>query len=154
LTPAPPIFAIPEQSPSGVSGELKRAFSLFWIDPGSCANRLRVAVEALLTHQKVARTEINSRGRRGPLSLHSRIERFKAKDPDAANYLLAIKWLGNVGSHSGMDEVGDDDLLGAFELIEHVVERLYVKRENRLKKIAKGINMRKGRSLRSRELPF
>ena len=54
-------------------------------------------------------------------------------------------WLGNAGSHFGVADIDDDDLLGGFELIEHVIERLYVKREARLKQIAKGLNKRKGK---------
>lgn len=93
---------------------------------------------------------MNKRGKRETLSLHARIEKFKTKDAEAANYLLAIKWLGNAGSHSGLDNVDDDDLLGGFELIEHVIERLYVRQEARLKQIAKGLNHRKGKPVRRR----
>jgi hypothetical protein len=45
---------------------------------------------------------------------------------------------------------GDDELLNGFELLEHVVDCIYVKREEHLKRIAKGINSRKGRSAKKR----
>jgi hypothetical protein len=150
VTPGPPIFLIPEQCPNAVIAELRKAFGLYWSDPGSCANRLRVAVEALLTDQKIAKTVLNKKGKRDRLTLHARIEKFKATQVEAANYLLAIKWLGNAGSHSSLDEIDDDDLLGGFELIEHVIERLYVKREKRLKQIAGNLNRRKGKPARRR----
>jgi hypothetical protein len=43
MYPAPPIFPAPEKCPKAITKELKKAFSLFWFDTGSCANRLRAA---------------------------------------------------------------------------------------------------------------
>lgn len=154
VAPAPPIFPVPKECPEDVTKELKRAFGLYWSDPASSANRLRVAVEVLLNDQKVNKTVINRRRKRETPNLHARIELFKAKDSEAADYLLAIKWLGNAGSHFGVADIDDDDLLGGFELIEHVIERLYVKREARLKQIAKGLNQRKGKPAQRRRRPF
>jgi len=150
ISPAPPIFALPDKCPEAVVDELSRAFALFWFDTGSCANRMRTAAEALLTDRRVPSTTINRMGSRARLSLHARIERFKQTAPDSADYLLAIKWLGNAGSHANLDELSRDDLLNGFELFEHVVERIYVKREEHLKKIAKGINSRKGKPVKKR----
>ena len=136
--------------PKSVKIELKKAFSLFWSDTGSCANRLRAAVEALLTDRKVPRLTINKKGKRERISLHARIEKFKQVDANSANYLLAIKWLGNAGSHANLDELSGDDLLSGFELFEHVVGIIYVQREKHLQKIAKAINSRKGRPIRQK----
>jgi Domain of unknown function (DUF4145) len=149
MYPAPPVFRIPEKCPKAVAAELRRAFSLFWTDTGSCANRLRAAVEALLTDRKVPRSTINKKGRER-LSLHARIEKFKQTDANSADYLLAIKWLGNAGSHANLDELGGDDLLNGFELFQHVVDTIYVQREKHLKKIAQRINSRKGRPIRQK----
>lgn len=150
MTPAPPVFPVPEKCPKAVRHELKKAFSLYWFDTGSCANRLRAAAETLLTDRNIPRTMLNRKGKRERLSLHARIENFKQADPRSADYLLAIKWLGNVGSHVNVDELGRDDLLNGFELFEHLVELVYVQREKHLKKIAKSINSRKGRPTRHR----
>ena len=145
VNPAPPIFEIPRKCPEEIAAELRKAFSQFWSDTGSCANRLRAAAEALLTERRVAKTTTSKKGTRTRLSLHTRIERFKKKAPDAADYLLALKWLGNEGSHANPDELTKDDLLDGFEIFEHVIELVYVKRVARLKKIAQGIKVRKGR---------
>lgn len=150
LTPAPPIFAIPQECPEAIGNELRTAFGLYWSDAPSSANRLRVAVEILLNDQKIPKTVVNKKSKRESLSLHARIEKFRAKDAASAEYLLAIKWLGNAGSHSGLDSIEDEDLLGGFELIEHLIERIYVRREARLNKIAKGLNKRKGKAVRRR----
>jgi hypothetical protein len=150
INPAPPIFPIPKECPEVVTKELTNAFGLYWSDRGSSANRLRAATEALLTHRRVPRTKINKHRKRVRISLHDRIEIFKNKDSQSSEYLIAIKWLGNAGSHYGLDELSGDDLLDGFELFEHVVERVYQSPERRLKKIAKGINARKGRPAKRR----
>jgi Domain of unknown function (DUF4145) len=147
MHPAPPIFPVPDKCPDAVATQLRKAFSLFWSDTGSSANRLRAAAEALLTDRRVPSTAIKN-GKRKRIWLHDRIERFKQKEAESADYLLAIKWIGNVGSHYNFDELELADLLDGFELIEHVVERIYVRRDKRLKKMANAINLRKGRPLR------
>jgi hypothetical protein len=111
MYPAPPLFPIPKTCPEVVATHLKKAFALVWRDAGSSANRLRAAAEALLTEKKVPRMVANNNGKKERLSLHARIERFKQADAHSAEYLLAIKWIGNVGSHSNLDELLSTDLL-------------------------------------------
>src|SRR4029078_7525934 len=48
MHPAPPLSTIPPQTPDVVGDELRLAFRLFWVDLGSCANRLRISVERML----------------------------------------------------------------------------------------------------------
>jgi hypothetical protein len=152
--PAPPIFPIPEKCPETVADELKKAFSLFWSDIGSCANRLRASVEALLTNRKIPRTAVNKNGKRERISLHARIERFKQVETDSADYLSAIKWIGTAGSHANLDELNRDDLLDGFDLFNHVVELMYVQREKHLRKLARNINLRRGRPVRPKNALF
>lgn len=147
VVPAPPIFPLPGECPEVVASELRKAFSLYWSDPGSAANRLRAAAEALLTERKIPRTAKAKKSGRIPLNLHARIEKFKQTAPESADYLFAIKWVGNAGSHSNLDELTHEDLLNGFELFEHVIDLVYVKRDRRLRKIARGINARKGRPI-------
>lgn len=150
LYPAPCIFPLAEQCPEEIAVELRKAFSLFWGDSAACANRLRVAVEQLLNDQRIVKTVINTNNKRVGLTLHARIDKFKKVDPQAANYLKAIKWLGNAGSHAGLDAVDDVDLLNGFELIEHVIERIYLKRDKRLQQIASDLSKRKGKPKRKK----
>jgi hypothetical protein len=154
MYPAPPVFPIPKMCPEHVAEALKKSFALFWSDKGACANRLRAVAEALLTDKKVPYAAKNGKGKKIRISLHDRIQRFRRIDPGSADYLLAIKWLGNAGSHANFDELGGDDLLNGFELFEHVIESVYVQRERRLKKIAKAINSRKGRPAKRRKVFF
>lgn len=143
--PGPAIFPIPDECPSDVESQLKAAFQLFWSDRAASANRLRVAIEDLLTDLGVKRFVITSARKRERLKLHDRIVAFEKKDHDAAQYLFAIKWLGNTGSHGDLDELSDDDLLSGFEFMEQLLDSLYTKRASRLMQAARDINRRKGK---------
>lgn len=142
---APPIFSIPDQCPNVVIRELGQAFALVWADVGSSGNRLRSAVEALLDDQKVPRRKLNKTKRKmRPLNLHERINEFRKKQPEAADLLEAVKWLGNAGSHASLMKLSWDDLLDGFELFEHVIDLIYVGRAEKMKRRAKKINKQKG----------
>jgi Domain of unknown function (DUF4145) len=154
MYPPPPVFPIPAKCPKAVSAQLKRAFSLFWSDLGSCANRLRAAAEALLTDRRIPCRRVNDKGKRERILLHLRIEKFKQTDAHSADYLLAIKWLGNAGSHANRDELSREELLDGLELLDRVVELVYVQRDKSLKKIARSINSRRGRPIRDRQRPM
>jgi hypothetical protein len=75
--PAPPIITVPENTPKEVKTPLLKAFQLFWSDDSASANKIRVSVEALLTHLKVPRYNKPKQGKhRRPLPLDVRIKRF------------------------------------------------------------------------------
>lgn len=153
IFPAPHIFLIPIGTPSSVIEEMRRAFRLYWIDNGSCANRLRAAAESVLTDRKISRFTTSKSGKRQRIPLHGRIELLREKDPVSANYLLAVKWFGNEGSHTGLNAITRDNLLNVFELMEAVLVRLYEKPAARLDKLANAINTRKGRVRENRRTP-
>ena len=146
--PAPPLFPIPYKCPKGVKEELKKAFALIWPDHGSAANCLRVAVEELMDALKVQKkAQIKSGkniGKFQDLTLHGRIKKFETKNSVAATQLMAIKWLGNVGSHAVIDKLTRDDLLDAFEHFEYAIDLIYVKQSAALEKRAKRINKSRG----------
>jgi hypothetical protein len=152
ICPALEVFSIPGSCPDEVGQALQQSFGLLWNDTEAAANRLRSAIEALLTEQGVPRNTVNAKGKRQPLSLHSRIEKYQAKNEDAAELLMAIKWFGNAGSHTvgGVDRA---TLLDAYELLEHAIEIIYVRRTAALKKIAKSMTARKGRPARVKRRP-
>ena len=108
-------------------------------------------MEALLTERGVARHFNNTKNKRKLLSLHNRIVKFRAKNAASAEALLAIKWLGNEGSHSTPEGLGFEDLLDAYELFEHVIEQIYVKRDRRILKLASGINKERGSTRRKKK---
>jgi len=143
FTDAPRIFDIPDGTPVDVSDEIGRSFQLYWSDTLACANRIRAAIEALLTAQRVNRSVGGRQSRkcRRMLSLHERIELFMETRPELADKLLAIKWIGNAGTHSAI--VTADDLLDAYEILGFVLDEIYVRRSVRIGALARAINRRR-----------
>lgn len=141
---APPLFDVPGKAPKEVKEELASAFQLFWLNEEACGNRIRSSVEQLLTCNGVPKAEMIKKGtkrKRNALTLHRRIERFSKKWPDLAEQLLAIKWIGNAGSHASGLEI--DDLKDGFLLLEHVLKELYDSSRRDTLKIARTVNQKK-----------
>lgn len=130
--PYVPVIRIPSGCPESVSAEVLKASSLIWCSPSSSGNKIRVAVERLMDAQGVP----NAR------DLHVRIKNFSTTHQDVVDKLLAIKCIGNIGSHS--DNLELVDVLDAFELLEYCLDELYEGRSARLKALAASINTHKG----------
>jgi hypothetical protein len=110
IYPAPIIMEIPEGAPDDVTKGVTRASRVLLSDPGLSATALRSAVEVFLTTQGVAGT--NASG--GFRSVDARIKEWKKSDAtrsQVADLLLAVKWLGNKGTH-------EDSLLDFKEVLE------------------------------------
>lgn len=112
--PALPAFDIPPKCPVTVSRPLIQSFSLFLRAPGSAANTIRIALEELMT----------ALGIKSVGSLHRRIEQLPAEYAEHRDALMAIKWLGNAGSHE-LDKVSSQDIEDAYQIIEFVLRKIY-----------------------------
>ena len=66
-----------------------------------------------------------------------------ARHKDLSDRLLAIKWLGNFGSH-GSEKITIDDVLDAYEIMEDVLHEVYPDRGRNVSKLTKEINRKKG----------
>lgn len=116
--PALHLVSIPERCPESVGLQLKQASAVLWSDPGAAATRLRFAIEELMTAQGIP-------GGAGQAnSLDNRIRAFKATHPAAVESLLAVKWIGNQGTHTASLTVSD--VLDDVELLEHALNQIYV----------------------------
>jgi hypothetical protein len=135
------LIDIPRACPREVRSELNAAFRLYWCHRGAAANRIRTVVELLLTHLRIKRFDVQH-GRRRRLNLHQRIELFGASKPKLGGLLLAIKWLGNEGSHPGA--LSRDDLLDGFQIVEQVLDELLNPARPEVQRIAKQIVRAKG----------
>ncbi|MBN4077968.1 DUF4145 domain-containing protein [Nitrospina gracilis] len=136
------IFKYPSKTPAEVKEELENSFALFFCDPSSSGNHIRIALENLLTYLKIKRYKDRA-GKRTFLFLHSRIELLPRKYDDIRDLFYAIKWLGNAGSHSGK-QVTADDILDAYELMEELLAEVFTQRSKKVKSLAKQINKIKG----------
>lgn len=146
------LFQINIHCPEDIREEILSAFSLYWSDASSCANKIRVALELIMNQQGIRKILINKKKERIKLSLHKRLELFSEKLPEIANYLMAIKWIGNSGSHTG--ELTKEDLLDAFQLLEYSIEKLYDNKTKLLAKLSREIVKKKGPRSKGGKTPF
>jgi hypothetical protein len=127
--PMPDMFELPEKCPPEVQTELRAGFRLFWSDQAASAGRVRVSLERLMDHYRIPE-----------LKLHDRIKEFSKAETTAGEKLMALKWLGNTGSHQG--SVSRDDLLDGFEVLEYSIAELFDQRTARVAELARQL-MRK-----------
>jgi len=141
--PMPGMIDIPSKCPEDVRDELQEAFALFWSNRAACAGRIRVALESLMNHLGVPKRKKEKNGRYFDLSLHARIDAFSKTKSTVGSQLMALKWLGNAGSHSS--EVSKNDLLDAFEIMEHSLGEIIDKRSEKVASLAKKLTKKHGR---------
>ncbi len=134
---------IPSNCPSKVSLLLCDSFKVLFLNPKAALNSVRSAIEELLSELNIKRFSKNTSGKQRLLTLHERIDLIPAKYEEVKDMILAIKWLGNAGSH-GHKEVSLDDVMHAYELTEHILEFIFVQKVQNLENIAKKINKKKG----------
>jgi hypothetical protein len=140
--PALHIFPLSNNVPERIKKQVIEAFSLYWVDTSACANKIRVVVESIMNDYKVKRTSIKNQ-KRHKLVLHKRIETFTNKYPEAGKLLMAVKWIGNHGSHS-IEPMNKEDILDGFEILEHVFHKIYDTDTVRISKLSTKIINRKG----------
>jgi hypothetical protein len=139
--PSIEIFSVSEKCPKEVINQIKSSFKLFFADPPASANYVRKAVDSILTDKKIKRLTINPKGKKIPINLHNRISEFEKKNPTVSKKLFAIKWLGNEGSHT--DKITKNDVLDAYEILEEVIDDLYVGYKKLIEKKINKINKSK-----------
>ena len=144
VRPAPIIVPRPKGLPDALEKIIAVAEGLFWSNSGASGNAIRSTIEELLTEQGIRRFATNKRHKRVPVSLHSRIVEFgKKKEQGLADKMLAVKWIGNAGSHA-RTSLTAADLFDGFDLLHHVLEEVYAQETKRLVKLAKHITKAKG----------
>ena len=133
IYPAPPIITVPAATPRAVVVELDAAFSLFWVDLSSCANKIRVSLERLLDSLGLP-----------DLPLAKRIEAAQSADKLQSEVFHALREVGNVGSHGS--GVRREVVLTAFEIYEHQLDILFRPSAGlRIETLAKRIRATKGK---------
>lgn len=147
VNPSPLLIEIPKRCPDKVVEELREAFVASWSDFPAAGNHIRTAAEYLLDALGANKTN----GKKGAalrfLSLHARIKNLKAKHQNVRDELMAIKWLGNAGSHIGA--LTRESVFDALDIFEAVLRNLYLDHPRKLKKLVQLVNKRKGPSRKS-----
>lgn len=141
FNPSPPLIAVPSSCSDGVKDELKLAFANAWGDPTAASAHVRTGVERLLDQLRVPKTAKPTKGQRRRLTLHQRIDLLAKKHPEAAELLLAVKWIGNAGVHTGA--LTQHEVADAMDILETALDSLFNTHTRRVKRLAKTINKRR-----------
>lgn len=145
FVPAIPLFKIDRSCPQLVRVEIQAAFNLYWCDLAACANKIRIAVEQIMNDKKVRKVYVpKGKTKEERYNLHTRIEIFGRDFPRHKTHvtpLLALKYIGNDGSHVGALNISD--VIVGFELLEEVINQIYGGKGERLEKLAKAYSRRK-----------
>lgn len=134
MVPAPPIIAIPTQTPTEVLKLITASFSLFWGDRDAAANRLRASVERVLDVDGIPRGQ----------SLEKRIDKFGERHPNqSSGELHALRHIGNTGSHEG--EVTWNAILDTYLVYEYWLRNFYGKEKENIGSLIEKLIETKGR---------
>jgi hypothetical protein len=141
LHPPMMIMPIPKTAPEEVKAGVLRASRVLFADPGLAATALRATVERFLTSEGVA-SEVNGSFR----TAHQRIAEWLGTDigrESTGRLLLAVKWLGNAGTHEDADLTTTEVLEGAM-MLDEAFHRVYTGPD--IDARAQTINLAKGPS--------
>lgn len=136
------IFNLKNEIPDNVRTQINLSFSHFYNDLSSCANKIRIAIELILNDLKASKWRRTNKNKIHYFTdLHSRIEHFATKNKEVSNQLLALKIIGNEGSHIG--DLTINDILDAYEILEQLIEFAYIKNRKRISALVDEIVSRK-----------
>jgi hypothetical protein len=138
IDPTPFPIRLPAAIPDAVHEAIRVSASLIWLSAEASGNQIRQAVELML--DDIGAPSMTANGKR--ITLHDRIEEFAKSDKENGEILLATKWLGNSGSHPG--GLTRDNVLDAFEMLEHVLEGHYGTTKKDLMAKVAAVNAQKG----------
>jgi hypothetical protein len=143
IVPSPLPFRLDKKIPVAIAKIVREAAALFWADHKAAANRSREVIEAVLTDLGIPETKPKG----GWMALHKRIELFALLDngkwAEQAEILEAAKWLGNEGTHA---TISREEAIDAFDMLEAVLNDIYVRQRDELLKKVKATNTKYGKS--------
>jgi len=132
------LFSLPKKVPANVAEEINQSFELFFCSPSSAVNHIRIALENLLTHMKVIRYYRYKKGKhRSRVPLNERIKKLPRRYDNLKELFLAIKWLGNEGSHG--DTITVDAVADAYDFMDEALHELFERKRELVMKSAKKI---------------
>jgi hypothetical protein len=142
VSPSPLLIPIRIEYPQLVVSELRLSFTASWSDFSSAGNHIRAAVERLLDHLGEPATKADKGGKTLRVPLHERIEGLGKRDKGLSDRLLAVKWIGNAGSHK--DELTRDDVFDALDIVDVILDDLFVRHREKVTALVAAINETKG----------
>jgi hypothetical protein len=108
------MFEMPITMLEEIKLKLVKSFNHFWYDLDACANKIRQAIELM----------VDCKEGTGP-NLDQKIKSIESDlGVELTNNLLALKWIGNDGSHAGRP-FERDEILDAYSLLVDALNQLY-----------------------------
>nr|WP_321980124.1 DUF4145 domain-containing protein [uncultured Cohaesibacter sp.] len=135
--PSPRLCYIPSEVPDKVEQQLYKSFSLFWVDVSAAANALRSSLESLLDEMNVPSQEQSKKGSTVRMSLHRRLEVWSKTNEEHAELCLALKEVGNLGSHG--DIVETEHYFSSLKLYSYILKQLFENDAQKMKELAESI---------------
>lgn len=127
------LFSLNRTIPAEIADLIKLSFSHFWSDLDACSNKVRQSLEAIAVNQSWEGPTLDKQIKNSPL------------EPPLKEALLALKWIGNEGSHPG-GNFQRSQILDMYEILDLVLKEIYPdnETEERLSGLVNRINQNKG----------
>jgi hypothetical protein len=138
ISPAPMLIRLPSETPETIVELVHKACSEVWSSAENAMNSMRMALEVLTKDKGVS--EFRPDGSFRPLD--ARLRDLLSKAAPTLDAALAVKWLGNSGSHVG--EVTRDDALDCFDILEWLLPEIYDGERQSREKLVSAINLNRG----------
>lgn len=113
------LFTPCDQYPDKIKEQLRELSAQLPGNPQAAVNALRTTLEIVLDNFDVPRKENNRY-----LSLDNRIKRIPTPYHYVQMGFMAMKWLGNTGSHN-LQPVSPEDVEGACNMLDDFLQRIY-----------------------------
>jgi len=134
---------VPVTAPDIIKLLAQEAAAVLWMSPPALASALRRAVEAMLDDLRINKTVLNKKNNRERLKTHNRIELLSETRPDVADGLMAVKWVGNEGSHEAKT-LTVEQVLDIADVFAYALRLVYDNRDQEIKRRIAKINRKKG----------
>lgn len=123
--PALPLFTPIEKCPQDISEQLQKLSALLPGYPSAAVNTLRILLEMLMDELGVIRIYVVGKKKtRKEYSLNQRINNYDGPHQEMKDGFLAMKWLGNSGSHRSQ-HVSDKDIETACFILDDFLQQIF-----------------------------
>ncbi|HHK8074307.1 TPA: DUF4145 domain-containing protein [Serratia marcescens] len=129
--PPLPLFTSCEQYPKQIKEQLQELSAQLPGHPQAAINALRTALEMIMDHFDIPRVD---KGRY--ISLDSRINKIPSKYQNLKEGFLAMKWMGNTGSHN-LKPVDNVDIDAACYMLDDFLLRIFRPENDHLETIVR-----------------
>ncbi len=130
IYPAPDLFELSDLFPDRIKLILKDIFLLFWVEPVSCGNKLRIAVELLLNDLDVR--ELKDGQCNKNTTLYKKLKDFE-KNTEVNGFCFKalddIRILGNISSHDNEKHVYQAAIFQEIMKFSLVLKDVYIKKD-------------------------